>query len=484
MSFERRRFLTALAGVGSAVGLAGCSVGTEQGGDGTSGGSSDGSDDGGGETPAGDDGGDGGDGSDGNDGDGGTETSSGDETTPDESLERVLFGSPGAVTGQWDLLQPATNTAFDMALDEINEAGGPLGAEATKSLRDTAVDPQQARTVTRTLIEQDNAVAINGLFSSEIAANREWLSNQEVPVVSGWPGSSSLATYGGDNGTPDDLSDDDWIWRTIPGSSLTSLAMAIYARDQGYERIAVMSGSAEAQQETGTTFGRKFEQLGGTIVTTVDLAQDQPSYQSELSRVYGNDFDALFVGFNFDDGATLAQNWAQGGYETPLLGNEWATGQDFLDAMGDLLEGREIVSFEQSTGGPGYEDFQSRFTERAPDLTMYPWAITTYDAVVVCALALHRSGETGSIDAQRRAVQRNLRHVANPPGTEVTSFGDGKSELDAGNEINYQGAANNIDFTDFGNVFGAVNIVRATPDGYETVRTVSEQVMRDNAEEY
>jgi len=471
MSIQRRRFLRAVGGVGGVVGLAGCSVSTEDGGE-TATPESDGGD--GSDADGGDS-----DGSSDDGGDGSTDSASGDE-----GLTEVLFGSPGAVTGQWDILQPATNTAFDIALDEINDAGGPLGAEATKELRDTAVDPQQARTVVRTLVEQDNAVAINGLFSSEIVANREWLTEQETPIVSGWPGTDALATYGGDKGTPDDLSDDEWIWRTIPGGSLTGLALAIYAWDSGFERMAVMAGQAEAQQETGSVFAEEFERLGGEIVDRVDLAQGQSSYQSQLSRVYENDFDALYVSFNFDDGATLAQNWAQGGYETPLLGNEWATGQDFLDAMEGLLEGKEIISFEQSTGGPGFDDFESSFQERAPDTTMYPWAIATYDAVNVCALALHRSGETGSIDAQRKAIERNLRKVANPDGTEVTSFGEGKDELDAGNEINYQGAANNIDFTPQGNVFGSVRITQATPDGYDTLRTISEETMRENAEQY
>ena len=35
---------------------------------------------------------------------------------------------------------------------------------------------------------------------------------------------------------------------------------------------------------------------------------------------------------------------------------------------------------------------------------------------------------------------------------EVTSFEEGKEELEAGNEINYQGATSNFNFTDKGNI--------------------------------
>ncbi|MFW5939800.1 MAG: ABC transporter substrate-binding protein [Halolamina sp.] len=74
-----------------------------------------------------------------------------------------------------------------MALDLINEAGGPLDRELDVVQRDTAVDPQEARSVTTQLIENDDAIAILGLFSSEINPLWDFIQEQETPVITPWP---------------------------------------------------------------------------------------------------------------------------------------------------------------------------------------------------------------------------------------------------------------------------------------------------------
>ena len=98
---DRRTFLK-LTGTGAlTVGLAGC-IGTED---------------------------------DGGNGNGGT-------TNGGESPDSVLIGQPASLTGQWDFLQPAVSQSTDLAMAEVNEAGGPLGADFQIERRDTAVEPQ------------------------------------------------------------------------------------------------------------------------------------------------------------------------------------------------------------------------------------------------------------------------------------------------------------------------------------------------------
>jgi branched-chain amino acid transport system substrate-binding protein len=98
---------------------------------------------------------------------GGGEESS-DGGSDGDGPDTIVFGQPGALSGSFDFLQPGVSQAADAAVRHINEAGGPLGAELELVRRDTAVDPQEARTVTTQLVENDNAAAIVGLFSSEI----------------------------------------------------------------------------------------------------------------------------------------------------------------------------------------------------------------------------------------------------------------------------------------------------------------------------
>ena len=45
-----------------------------------------------------------------------------------------------------------------------------------------------------------------------------------------------------------------------------------------------------------------------------------------------------------------------------------------------------------------------------------------------------------------------MRKVANPPGTTVASFAEGKGLLAKGEKVNYEGASGPIDFDELGDV--------------------------------
>jgi hypothetical protein len=98
---------------------------------------------------------------------------------------------------------------------------------------------------------------------------------------------------------------------------------------------------------------------------------------------------------------------------------------------------------------------------------------------VATALALHRGGE-----ATPAAIERNLGPVTRSGGTEVNTFAAGKEALDAGEEINFQGAGTTVDFTGFGNVLGSVAIYEATGSAFEVIETIDAGELSDAVTEY
>ena len=78
-----------------------------------------------------------------------------------------------------------------------------------------------------------------------------------------------------------------------------------------------------------------------------------------------------------------------------------------------------------------------------------------YDAAFLIALAIVRGESTSG-----ESIRDNLRAVANPPG-EVVYYDEWEKAvtlLQAGQEINYQGAAGPVDFKDTGDVEGSILI--------------------------
>ncbi|QLG29033.1 ABC transporter substrate-binding protein [Halorarum halophilum] len=366
------------------------------------------------------------------------------------SGDTIVFGQPAAQTGDWDFLQPGVSQATDVARQRINDAGGPLDREVEVVRRDTAVNPEEARTVVTQLVDNDDAVALLGLFSSEINPLFDFLQEQAVPVVTPWPGSGFLDTRGGDRGTPGNIDDDEWIWRTVIGDTVHTGGGARRALDQGHDTLGVINGNSEGARSWADGFISAYEEGDGTVAERVEVALGESNYQSALDRLFQAEFSAFAVSIPLEDATTLLSDWADGGYgRQPILSDPLAQ-NDLAEQVGSDLDGAWAASPGQS--GPNYDTFLDAY-EDGGDAELNGWTPPAWDAINVTALAIERAGE-----ATPEAIERNLGPVSRDGGTEVATFEEGKEALADGDEINYTGAATPVNFTDFGNVFGPVAI--------------------------
>ena len=431
---KRRTFIT-VAGAGGIAGLSGC-VGFGGSGDGSNG-----------------------------------EGSGGGSDAPDT----ITFGQPASLSGQWDFLQPGISQATDAAVAHVNEAGGPLEAELDVSRRDTAVNPQEARSVATQLVENDDAAAIIGLFSSEINPLWDFLQDLSTPVVTPWPGSTFLDTRGGDKGTPDDTSDDEWVWRTVVGDTVHTSGSAAFAMEEGLETLGVINGNTEGERSYVEGFVSAYEANGGTVAERVEVELGASSYQSAFSRLFEADFDAFLVSLPEESAITALSDWSDGGYGRQPILSDTLTSQAVIDEVGSDLNGAWGATPGRS--GPNYDTFEEIYSE-AGDADINAWTPPAWDAVQVTALAIERAGEVTP-----EAIQQNLGPVSRGEGTEVSTFAEGKEALANGEEINYQGAATPVNFTQHGNVFGTVSINTAQNGEFTQTSEISAAEVRDFVEE-
>ncbi|WP_254533193.1 ABC transporter substrate-binding protein [Natrinema gelatinilyticum] len=378
----------------------------------------------------------------------------------------ISIGAPAAQTGQYDYLQEGCTRVLELAMEQINEAGGPLGREVELLLRDTAVNPQQARNVTDQLTTVDGCEVICGMFSNEIPPNWDFLQSKEVPIITYWPGSRFLDTRGGDNDTPDDTSDDEWVWRTIISDSVHTAGQALNAQQRGYERVGLLNTATEGERSWMTGFKDAVGAIDGVeVVNEVEVEAGASSYQAGINRLFNEDFDAMVMSFALEDAITAIRDFNQGGYDSAILMSDGLKHNDLVSEVGDQLPS-ENYSALGGASGPYLDQLTSDFDEMYDTENMgddnHPWAIAAYDALNVIALAIHSAGE---YDAA--ALEQNVRAVTSPGGTEVTTFADGKDALDNDEDISFSGAMSNVNFTPKGDVTADTAIFSATADGWE-----------------
>lgn len=426
-TLQRRRFLR-LSGALGIGGLAGCLNQDEvQDGDGS-------------------DGGGGSDGSDGDGGDGG-------------STEPIVVGADIPFSGDLsDFGGPMLN-AMQMAVKDINDAGGPLGREFQVNDEDSGTDTTQGVNAANKLVNTDDVDALIGAVSSGVTisiAQSVTVPNDVIHLNSA-SSSPSISS----------LDDDDLLYRTRTNDRFVAKVMARIIENEGADSAAVIYVNNDFGKELANTFESNFE---GETTATVGFSSGQSSYDQVLSEAFSDDPDYIaFAGYP-ESGTTMLSQWNEGGYGGNWVLHTSMLSQDVIENVGaDVLEGMFGVRTKPPTGD-ATQAFVDDYEEAYPDADVFsPYSWNSYDSLVSYALAVHAAGSTDS-----SAVKEQMRNVSNAPGEAVSygAFGEGASALDDGAEIDYSGPSGNVDFDENGDVASDMVIVEVSDGEFQDGETI------------
>lgn len=116
-----------------------------------------------------------------------------------QAADEIVIGATLAKTGRYATAARTTETSIDIAVKEINDAGGINGKKIKLVKFDTTGDPRQAAVATRRFAEDEKALAIIGPYSSGEArvafAAGERLKIVQIPNASSAPNLANKFTY-------------------------------------------------------------------------------------------------------------------------------------------------------------------------------------------------------------------------------------------------------------------------------------------------
>jgi ABC-type branched-subunit amino acid transport system substrate-binding protein len=428
---DRRTYLATAAGA-TLAGLAGCTGG---GGEGTGGGE---------DTTEGGDG-------------GGDDTESGGSDSESGS-NSITVGNLSPFSGGLGWIGPNARRGIQTALageNGVNQAGI-LGGTIGISEQDTETKPQPAISGFKTL-EGEGVPAMVGPSSTVTPSLVDPAQSNELSFVSPMTGTIQLDDVGGE-----------YVWRTVPSDSIGARAQAQYAyQEEGHRQMALAYKNDKGSQSFSKASGSYFENLGGEVLTEAALDPTASSYRSEVQKLQDSGAEVVSMTAGTEVSALFFKNYVEAGAQEDfqlLLGNDVLT-PDFIQEVGpDVIEG---AVGQAPAPGPAYDTFAERHQSQH-DKEPGAFAAAAYDAMNLIALAFVKEGE-----ANRQAVPNHLGDLGNPPGTKVSDFATAKEELEAGNEIDYQGASNPQNFDDTGDPLGPFAVLEAQGEEWTEVTTYS-----------
>ena len=327
-------------------------------------------------------------------------------------------------TGNLAFLGPPEFAGAELAVQEINEAGGVLGADVTLDQGDsgdTSTDIAN-QTVDRQLAA--GADVFIGAASSGVSFTfiDKLVENCKIH-------------FSPANTSPDftDYADDDLYFRTAPSDVLQGRVLADLMIEEGVTTASFMAlqdpyGEGLLQYST-----EPFADSGGEIVDQFTYDPQAAEFSAEVDRVVSGDPEALVI-IGFEETSKILTSLFEAGF-TPESGKKiYLVDGNVGNALGEQLpagsmEGiRGTLPAAEITG-----DFQDRLLAVDPDLIDFSYGPETYDAVIISALAAEIAGtdNPAEVAAQINGVTRD--------GEVCDSFAACKELIDAGTDIDYDG---------------------------------------------
>lgn len=433
---KRRRFVR-LSGAAGVAALAGCSSQEDLQGDG-------------------DDGGDGS--SDGSDSEGGSDSEDGEDGGSGDS-DPIGVGVVIPFSGDLsDFGQPMLN-GLEMAREDINAAGGPLGREIELFDEDSETNSTAGVNAANSLINTQNVSGLIGAVSSGVTISIA----QSVTI----PNEILHITSASSSPTISTLDDDDLVFRTRTNDRLIAQVMAQVIEDEGADSAAVLYINNDFGAALADTFEETFS---GTTTATVGYESGQSSYQQALSELYADDPEFVAYAGYPESGTTILNQWNEEGYGGNWVLHTSLLSQDFLDNVGaDILNGMYGVRTLPPTGD-ATSSFEADYADAYPDADLFsPYSWNSYDALVSYALAVHHAGTTDP-----NAVKESMRPVSNPDGEAVSygAVGDGFDLIDDGTTIDYSGPSGQVNYDENGDVASDMVIVQVEDGEFVDQETI------------
>ncbi|WP_309232664.1 ABC transporter substrate-binding protein [Actinotalea sp. JY-7885] len=358
---------------------------------------------------------------------GGGEEGGGEETGSTggggSSSEPLIIGSLLPQTGSLAYLGPPEIAGVDLAIKEINEAGGVLGNDVEVVHADSS-DADNAEVATQSvtdLLSQEVQVIVGAASSSVTLNVVDDITGSDVVQISPANTATSLSGYS------------DFYFRTAPSDLIQGRALANAIINDGHSNVAFLVFNDDYGVTLRDVAKGELEEAGVTVTygnpgEEFDPASDDV-IPSAVTAALSTSPDAVVV-IAFDQTKLLIPALSSAGFDTSKL---YLVDGNLADYSADFEPGTLEGAKGTQPGANASEEFRERLLEVNPDLKDYNYAGESYDAVVLAALAAVKGGGTDG-----PTIQANLHAVSGADGgTECETFADCVELIESGEDIDY-----------------------------------------------
>lgn len=324
------------------------------------------------------------------------------EAIPADDNGPITIGAIIPLSGDVAAVGLPIRKAAELALSEINQAGGIDGRQLKMEVRDGRCDAREAVNAAETFINIDHVpIIFAGGCSSETLAVAPLAERAKVILFSSAATSPEITTAG------------EYVFRNAPSDASQGMILAEAAFNRGFKKMGILQERKDYTVGIGNVFQSRFTELGGSTETQI-YESDAMDVKKELTSLGDWDMEALLFIVQSPVKADMILNELSNlKLELPLFTNDVALGADRFTDEGRIseVEGLMAADLGVSESNSLYQEFIRRYQEIYQEDVNFPlYAALSYDAIYLLRDAMLERGATPD------AIKNYLVNVKNRPG--------------------------------------------------------------------
>jgi branched-chain amino acid transport system substrate-binding protein len=323
------------------------------------------------------------------------------------AADTVQVGIVLPLTGSQAAFGEIEQRSFELALEEINAAGGIKGKKLEFLMEDDTGRPEVGRSVAEKLITKDKVVMLGGGYSSSVTAGLAGVAQQNrIPFLI-------------NTGSADDITEKgfDYVFRLNPPASEYSSGVEEFLEKVVKPKsVAILYENTKFGTSSSKAFAKSCEKLGIKVMLNEGYEHAGIDYKPILIRVKQLNPDILYMVSYVMDAALLMRQ-SRELQLTPKLfigGGAGFTLPEFHENAGVASD--YVVSatlWHQVLPLPGAMDYFNKFKAKYNKDTEYHGA-EAYAAAYVIADALKRAKSFSRDDIKQALAETDMMTVFGP----------------------------------------------------------------------
>nr|WP_325194609.1 ABC transporter substrate-binding protein [uncultured Oscillibacter sp.] len=320
---------------------------------------------------------------------GGGESASGASEEAGDSAgsgDTILLGTISPNTGNLAAYGTAIINGVNLAVEEINAAGGVLGSQIQVINADDQGDPTECMNAFNSLVSQGVGLIVGSVTSSCTSAITDSANEEEVVLTSPSSTADSITT------------EDDYVFRACYADSFQGAIAAAYAKQAGYAKVGVVYCAADTYSKgLYDSFSAACETYGVEVAAVESTASmDVQDYTNQFASMVKAGVELVYAPYYYDViGPYLVTQARAAGYTGIIMG---ADGYD--GAPSYVVDGADLTAFNDVYWTNHYDpadeselvqNFVKAFQDKYGETPMAMSALA-YDCVYMYKTAIEAAG--------------------------------------------------------------------------------------------